>query len=368
MRFHGSTSFADLVSPNKEDHSSYINGLILFASILGSFFMLWASILLYLKYKGQNMGCAAGIPFHMKKQGPTDRLADSHPSTDVEDFESSSTGSKKNAEADHMALTSTIESLKATDDDKTTAWVNRRQRRTRIAFFCSGIVALLCTCMLVAYSFSPIRGTIAGSDELIKVSFCCPVSAHFKSMNVLSFVCRCFNSKESRAILDEIETTVIAVSSAIDSANATVSSASFEFNEICPNYNDTVDLGVDLEALTVFVTSETDKIQSGVAGNMTKINQTLASIRGTLDKVQEATETSEDYISVLPILLICLCIAITGALAATILAWTGRKTSKFQNRVAYGLLPLFLTISVFCWVAAIAAAIGTVVTAGKLDM
>lgn len=165
-RFSGSKNFADLVSPNYNDQKAYTHGLIILVSIMGSLVLIWALVLTILKYKGESVGCASGRSFHRRKENEFHvATSDTDQSTDAEDC-GASIASKSEKFPDEDSTNEQKEENQKAFYER----VHRRQRRTRIAYFVSGVCLLVCLSLLLAFSFSPIRQSAQNAGELIMVS------------------------------------------------------------------------------------------------------------------------------------------------------------------------------------------------------
>jgi cytochrome c-type biogenesis protein CcmH/NrfG len=331
-RFAGSRNFADLVSPNYNDQKDYTYGFTVFVSIMASLLFVWAAILIILKYEGERVGCASGRPFQVTIEQAT---AQSSSSTII-DLDSSIDSTSDVELLDEQR--STNESSKGTREVKMKAIV-RRQRRTRIAFFLSGLVVLVCAALLLVFSFSSIRQSTKKADELFAVS---------------------------QDIINQVKTSVKTVLSASDYANETFASTSWDFNQICPNFASTESLGVDLKELTAVLGTEFNKLQTTVNSNMTNINQTISLVQDTLDKIQGAIEKTDENLWILPAVVLFIFVVAAAVLVTAVLTWTGKSRINFEKRIAYGVLPVLIIVAVICWNLAVGAAISTLVSAGRV--
>lgn len=331
-RFAGSRNFADLVSPNYNDRKDYMYSFTVFVSVMASLLFVWAVALIILKYEGERVGCASGRPFHVTKEQTT---AQSSSSTII-DLDSSIDSTSDVELLDEQR--STNESLKGTSEDRIKA-IMRRQRRTRIAFFVSGLVVLVCAVLLLVFSFSSIRQSTKKADELFGVS---------------------------QDLIDQVKTSVNTVMSASDYANEAFTSTSWDFNEICPNFTSIESLGVDLKDLTAVLGTEFNKLQSMMISNMTNINQTLSMVQDTLDKIQGATEKADEKLWIFAAVVLFIFVVTAAVLVTAVLIWTGKRRVRFEKRIVYGVLPFLIIVAVMCWILAAVAAISTLVSAGIL--
>jgi len=143
--------------------------MVFLVTIMVTGLFLWASVLIVLKYHGDTSGCASGKPFQTSSNESTVRSSVSHPSTQNETFDSLSLESRtQDMENAETAQSSTRESKGSSKDSMKAA--KRRQLRTRIVFIVFGVMVLVCTALLLVFSFSSFRTTVDGSGETTVVS------------------------------------------------------------------------------------------------------------------------------------------------------------------------------------------------------
>ena len=333
-RFSGSRNFTDLVSPNYNDQKDYTYGFITFVSVMAAFLFLWATVLIVLKYEGERVGCASGRPFPVVKVQAVGQSF----STTVIDMDSS-TNSTNDEEEVSDEQRSTIES-KGTSKDKIKA-IRCRQRRTRVAFFVSGIVVLVCVALLLVLSFSPIRQSTKSVGELLDVS---------------------------QDLIEQVKTSVRMVVSASNSADETFFSTTWDLNKICPNYENTTSVGVDLKELTGALGTQFNKLQTEVTIYTIDFNQTLSMFQDTVDKMQGATEKTEENLWIFPALLLFVFVVTMAVLVAAFLTWTEKSRISFEKRIKYGILPFLVIVAAVCWIIAGCAAISTLISSGMAGL
>lgn len=338
-RFSGSTDFADLVSPELNEQKDYTYGMVMLVTIMATILFLWASVLIVLKYHGDISGCAAGKPFQTSSNGSTVRSSVSHPSTQDETFDTSSLDDHGDAE-EGVPVDSSIQQSKGSKKDPTKA-ARRRQRRTRIVFLVFGMALLACVVLLLLFSFSSFQRTMESSDEIMT---------------------------SSQDILDQLKATVMTVDSAIDYANATLSQTAMDIRSVCPNYLNLTqqqDIGVDLVNLTIIMKNDFRTLEELGAVNMTEINRTLMTVQGGLDRVRGTIETADEKSWIFPLVLLIIFVTGTAMLVGAVLAWTGKSSSNFERKMAYGVLPIMILLASVCWLVALGCAIASLMTSGK---
>lgn len=155
------------------------------------------------------------------------------------------------------------------------------------------------------------------------------------------------------------------VESAVDYANETLWNITMDIKEVCPNYTSAQDLGVDLDELTVILRDEFQTLETVGAVNMTQINRTLTLVQNGLDRFQATVNTADEKMWVFPLILLIVFVTATAMLVGAVLSWTGKSSSNFERKMAYGVLPILIIMAVVCWLLALGAAIASLVTSGK---
>ena len=336
-RFSGSTDFADLVSPQLNEQKDYTYGLVFLVTIMVTILFLWLSVLIVLKYHGDISGCAAGNPFQTSSKGSTVRSSVSHPSTQNETFDTNSLDDPGDTE-EGIPVDSSIQPSKISKKDPMKV-AQRRQRRTRIVFLVFGMALLACTVLLLVFSFSSFQTTMESSDEIMT---------------------------SSQDIVDQLKATVMTVESAIEYANATLSQTSMDIRTICPNYLTLQqDIGIDLANLTIIMKNDFRTLEEIGAVNMTEINRTLATVQGGLDFIRSTIDTADQKSWIFPLVLLIIFVIGTAMLVGAVLAWTGKSSSSFEKKMAFGVLPIMILLASVCWLVALGCAIASIITSGK---
>jgi hypothetical protein len=185
-----STKFSDVFSLEREAQYSYVHGLLLVTTIISCIFIAWALILVVLKFKGKEVGCASGRPFQTSQSDDaesTDFSSGSY-SSEESHTESNSGGDdglrnlrvhveQPNDELDSTGTPVSYEDEYASDD----GWLesgsktmkekaSRRMKRTRAAFlfFCG--ITLLCVPFILVFSFAPLKVATQGTEAIVLVS------------------------------------------------------------------------------------------------------------------------------------------------------------------------------------------------------
>jgi hypothetical protein len=221
-------NFTHLFSTVRDEQLDYVDGLMVVSSIFLIFFVFWAFILVVLKVKGREVGCASGRPFLTAyPDGKKDNDDDEEDYVD-EAFSTTSSSSESYSsqplvaglDADQQATKSMLRrkssrgkdrkmvlrqnSTDPIEDDRTVgrstshsddiAWedsgngrgidddgddnenislhtiiFNPLERRTRICFLLSASIAVILVPFILVFSYSPLTDATQSSDNLILV-------------------------------------------------------------------------------------------------------------------------------------------------------------------------------------------------------
>lgn len=201
-----SGNFTDLFSSVREEQREYIDGLLVVSIIFSVLFLIWAFILVVLKCKGKEVGCASGRAFVNNRPEDDESSETDIEKTQDDDFastsvssndESCSVSSSKPLFSEHGDTVMGCFSSDFSSDDnnyhscrKKWGWLrrqnknktksdgvspdvsktNRRERRTRLVFILFASIALICAPLTLFLTFSPLKEVVTqSSDSLILV-------------------------------------------------------------------------------------------------------------------------------------------------------------------------------------------------------
>ena len=207
-----STKFSDVLSLDREAQYSYAHGLLLVATIILCIFIAWALILVVLKLKGKEVGCASGRPFQVSNSDDLHHADSTDSSSGGYNSEQSYTDSndirnlsahvhQRNHELDSTGTPESYDGQYASDDGwleknsgkATKEKANRREKRTRTAylFFCG--ITLMCVPFILVFSFAPMKEATQSTEDIVWVS---ATGSKFKSkpslMRTHTLLCICF--------------------------------------------------------------------------------------------------------------------------------------------------------------------------------
>ena len=172
-----STNFTDLFSSIREEQRDYIDGLMVVSIIFSFVFLIWAFVLIVLKFKGKEVGCASGNAFISRR--PDDENNDIDLEKTQDDIASTSDSSNAESVYSNKPLFSkhggALDKNSSSDENgdnnhskrswrcmrrankEKDARNNRRERRTRIVFLVFASVALICTPFTLFLTFGPLK-------------------------------------------------------------------------------------------------------------------------------------------------------------------------------------------------------------------
>ena len=203
-RRHYSTNFADVFSPDREEQHQYVDGLLAMMVAFLLFFILWVFVLLALKFRGKDVGCASGQAFRTKEEEEDLESTDDDDASIVSSIGSSSRGSshpedensvskliaaeaKKNSSNDEEGGPPTDDITRPADeasfdDGSENAHLrlvrtNQREKRTRFCFLVFGLLSLICVSVILVTSFGPLKeaSITTGQQVTVRIHFCKPL-------------------------------------------------------------------------------------------------------------------------------------------------------------------------------------------------
>ena len=209
-----SAEFGDLFSSVPEERRTYIDGLSTVPVILFSFFTAWIFIVMLLKFKGKEVGCASGRPFvsYRPEDEPNidheDSIDSGRKAKDLGKNENSLASSTSSSSGDETMSNSSVKPLfsgtgggmmersSSDTDDGTNRCgtkllccrnrmkkggnnaeafeMNKVERRTRTSFLVFAVIAILGASLNLFFTFGPLLQavkvlTVESPDSLILV-------------------------------------------------------------------------------------------------------------------------------------------------------------------------------------------------------
>lgn len=180
------TRFADAFSDDLDIQRSYGRGILSIACFFGAVVVVWAFILIVLKVKGKEVGCASGAAFHLVQiddEGETDSSSgeesNSYKPSNSRDASRAYEFGREVALADigstgYDAEIEDDQSSWATEPDRArTSYQSKMketplERKTRICFLFCSIVSLFIVPFILVFSFGPMKeATEAAKDSIV---------------------------------------------------------------------------------------------------------------------------------------------------------------------------------------------------------
>jgi hypothetical protein len=185
------TDFSYVFSTDSELQHEYVDGLLFVGTVFFMIFTTWAFILVVLKVKGKEVGCASGRAFQTEKIEEDMQSTDSSESyfaSSVDDSckEASDELEKEITNQEICESPSSFEercdesqtSHESQDYDSQDGWlstggaqkgVNPREKRTRFCFLVFSLISLLCVPLVLVFSFGPMKEAARASDDILLV-------------------------------------------------------------------------------------------------------------------------------------------------------------------------------------------------------
>lgn len=329
LRIFHTKNFADYFSTSRRAHDEYVYGIVFVLFLVALTVFSWGVILIVMKYRSGQFGCAAGKPFHTHSEGSVRTQSSSGRGAEsLENDSSLDSGSNEGSTASSIVGQTTNSSALAAN--------RRRARRTRVAFLVFGVGAITIMVLLMVFSFSRIKESIETSESSLVAT---------------------------QDIIDQVRSALRSVESAGQFAIQVVSTTNFDLLTLCPNASSVgYDLGIDLEGFAAQASADFSTLKMIVENNLTTFNDTVQNIQDIKEEVEVNLEYTQRYSWIIPGLLLGVAITATFAMLGVTLAWRGKSGKTFQKGMSYAALPMLIVFSLVCWTLTMAAAAGTIST------
>ena len=196
-----STKFADIFSDESEVQHNYVRGLVAVGFFFVVLLVVWCFVLIVLKLKGKEVGCASGRPFQMMKNdepctdsssGDDDYSEDDLSSNfdhregphhlhrtemSLSDYDSAGSAEYSNYEGETHSQGSWISEREERIHhqhykNQTFAQLeNPREKSTRGVFLLFSVLSLVLVPFILVFSFGPMKEATDGSKQVILVRF-----------------------------------------------------------------------------------------------------------------------------------------------------------------------------------------------------
>ena len=333
-RFVHTISVVDMLSPDSDERKNYAYGVVFMISIIVIFFVLWTTILLVLKFKGDEAGCASGTPFltaaknedcHLDERGKSRESS----STCSDDFDNNSSIESESQEINRSS------SVLEHDNNRAVARYKKRARRSRIAFLLTWITAITCIFIVLVVGFAPLKEATAQS------------SSYFSDIQEL---------------INQVNSTIRTIDSAIETASVALQGTSLDVDDFCPGATNGVVLGVDLLGLVRAIKAEMTDVEKDLSPEFSTLKQFVDNANTALHDVNYAVEQTDSWLWIVPGVLLAVATLTTIAMLAVLLAWRNRSGSFFQKLMSYCVFPFLIVVCFACSITALGAAVCTIVS------
>jgi hypothetical protein len=336
-----SITFSDFFSSDREAQENYAEGLIGLGSFLLSFAFLWYVVLLVLKLKGHEAGCAAGRAFGTEASTSTKSLSETDDSNQDNVSAESSVVKYDDRELDSNPPDDDNERSGCCSDHS--LHLRQRQYRTRLAYFFFAFLSLVCSFLLLTSTYQPLEDA---TDNASRVAV------------------------EGEMIVDSIESVIQAVESAALIADDIMVTISLNFTELCPDVAPEYfgnELGVDPRDAVLFLDREYDNFLDFARENMVMVQEVASQARGVLGYVDDSIQTTEDRLWALPFLIAFIIVLTVISTSGVFVAMCrepldSEPTTSFIERfLAWGILPAMIIWTLLGWTLVICFCFGTVI-------
>jgi ABC-type nickel/cobalt efflux system permease component RcnA len=366
-RVAGSSSIIDLFSSDREAQLAYVKRLVGLGSFLLAFVLLWFLVLIVLKLKGAEVGCASGRAFSRRwDKAPSDKddSSASYNETCIQDDVSDNemdekadplhNGAQPSTDVDDYARELVAVPIADEEKDKSSCGccsnhprhVQRRKRRTRIAFLMTGGLSLACGGLLLTHMYRPLEETTETTSQVIG---------------------------EGQLIIYRMQQVLRVVREAVNVADRMMEQIPLEVSVLCPNVPPSefiTELGVNPQDVVLFLTQEYESFLGPVRDNMDSVEDVASEMYEALADAQTAVAETEERLWVFLVLVISTMglalISILGVGVAMHLSTSPehgvRSSSWTEGILAWIILPLLVLSTVLGWALVVSLCFGTVLT------
>ena len=347
-----STDFAKYAVDDDED---YERGMVMLASLFFMVVAIWIVVLLILKCQGETVGCASGNPVRSEVVSSGTKNDDG--STDVEDHaEEDRTEEVNTRRGEHavMSLSSSMFSQSINNGDPGDIFsapgegstigigsvvyqIPVRQRRMQMAFGLLSLATIVCVPMILIFSFAPLKEAATDSEAFLV---------------------------EARDIVNEVDASLVAIESATQNVVRIVEGVTFDINDICPAAADPTfangEVAEELQGMLTLFESGYQDVESRLSDAISDtVIEVSRKVSDALDVAENAYHKMDDYVWMVPGLLLVLSSLLVILSVGVFLAWKAQSNDRFQDILSYGILPFFFALSIGSWAMAAAAGLTT---------
>jgi len=359
--------FSDLFSHDSEEQRDYTDGLMVVSIIFTFFFLIWGFVLVVLKMKGNEVGCASGNAFvyhdsedeniEIEEDKVQDDIGSTSASSEAGSISESSEKPLFSKNGGALSFNSSSSDIDDNNDhSKTKLWrcmqretgdkdvkINPHERRTRVAFLVFASIAMICTTFTLFLTFGPLKEALTEmTNEDSPDSLFSEVQ---KSVN-------------------DIEASLIALDSLSSEALQLVIEIPTDLEIICPlvDINEfQLYLGVDINGIIRTIIDQQYRLREGVETQFAAHQSFANGVESVLLTVESYANETEKYLMVLPGLLLAIGGLTSIAMAGVVMAWKEKSSVRFQRCMSYIVLPLLILASTTCWVVLMVLSLSTMV-------
>lgn len=309
---------------------------------------MWGFVLVVLKCKGKTVGCAAG--YAVERRNINDAGSDHKENYSVSGTKSrtrvtvgrsvhQSVTKEESADDDNSSIPSAELDGSSFATDEVTVMSNspapsKRESRIRVAFLFFAVLSITCVPLLLVFTFAPLKSTSAKADAQVH---------------------------KIRDVIGKVQNSVQTAASAANKSIDLVELFPQNVTVVCPLINSrtaSAENGLDLESVLQRV--QTYKASAArLERNLTAFGTTITKVSNAVDGFESVFNYTESYIWLVPGVLLGLCTLLSVTLFGVIVAWRQNSNLRLQRTMSYGIMPLFITITISCWIFAIVAGVTT---------
>jgi len=347
VRYPNSISFPDYFSSSEKEQYDYVSGILFFCYFIAGFSLVWALVLLILKCKGEDVGCASGNAFKTypyqdhKTYSPSFTVAEegsislrssrSQRSRVSEAFEirleEASRGARSGQSSRGTLSTLSIKKIKS---------IRRRARQTQFCFLLFGTCAFICVMILLIWSFSKIGQSLESSEMLLL---------------------------KTQDTFDEVSTSLQNVETSFNNVRTLANITDLQFSSFCPNGTvNTPMFGIDLEEIAEGTIQSVSGMELLMEKEFISLNQTWESVKNIKDQTEIILDHAIHYSWTVPLYFFLVTVVLMFSMMGVIFAWRGTSGRNFQNFMSYGVLFFIIIFCTLAWLGTMIIGVTSIVS------
>jgi len=350
FRFTHSNDFADYLSPSKDEQYDYVYGVLFFSIIIIGIGICWGVLLLILKCRGENAGCASGRVLKTTLSNES-MQSNEIPVTDTgrtnftmvtqQNQRTITVGAQQSQRpqyADEPEIffeSGSQVSQSARNNLRNRMKSNAKMLRSvRFTFLLFSLAALVTLSALYVLSLSKLLQSVENSE--------------------IAFA-------KTQYILDQVASSTESIIFSTYDVKIFLNSTDKEISLFCLYEEDEKISSKDIKGFVKKAENELNLVDKMKNEDLRALNQTMEKVQSIKSEIETGMEIFLNNYWIALFMLLILSIIIIFSMFGVILAWREKSGKIFQRVMSYGILPLLIIFCVAGWIGTFFACISTVI-------